>query len=448
LGTGAGAIHSEVTIPVTINNMEPFSGFQFDLSLPQDIIYVANSVLLSDRKSDHAVSASMINSNTLRVIAYSGSNTNFNGIDGEVMTFKLKPQVSSGTYNLPISNPIISNTTLGNIESDSYNGSIQINAPNLNINSNTIAFGRVPITEERSQTVRLSNNGSASLDVNAIVKDASLFTLDTTAPFSIAQGEFKDITITLNPNANGNVNEAVSVRHNGATAQNIISVTADIFSPNYLKVKNISVDKGMSSHLEIELYNYNIVKGVQFDVTFNSAFNYDLENYTTTDYGSIFNSSTSDLGNNTQRFVLYSTSNNSLSQGNGSLLKIPFEIPEDVAYGNYTVTFSNVVISGPNNTNIASEALSSGKIVVQENLGIDSLNLNTDVYPNPTKGIITLKSNYETFYHVIAMTGEIISDGLLHKGENKLDITHLESGVYSITINTANAMETHKIVKE
>ena len=37
IGSGSGEIHTDISIPVSINNMEPFSGFQFDLTLPQDI---------------------------------------------------------------------------------------------------------------------------------------------------------------------------------------------------------------------------------------------------------------------------------------------------------------------------------------------------------------------------------------------------------------------------
>ena len=364
IGLGSGEIHTDISIPVSINNMEPFSGFQFDLTLPQDINYVENSVALSTRKSDHSVSGSLINANTLRVIAYSNTNAEFSGSDGEVMTLKLKPEVSSGNYNLTISNPIISNITLGDIESDSYNGSVQINAPNLLTNPSSISFGRVPITETRQQLIRLTNNGSAELNISSIVKDVSLFDIDIATPFTISQGAYKDITLNFTPSSNGNVDQDISIRHNGSTEQNIVNVTADVFSPNYLKIKDVSVNAGGTSHLEIELHNNDEVRGIQFDLTLNSEFSYDVSNFELIDNGTIFSSSTSNLGNNKYRFILYNTSGNSVSKGSGSILKIPFSVPENTTTGDYLVAFSNVVISGPNNNSVGSESLSQGKITI------------------------------------------------------------------------------------
>jgi len=97
IGAGAGEIHSEVSIPVSINNMEPFNGFQFDVVLPNNVSYVLNSTELSSRKTDHLISASIVENNKLRIVSYSPSNSNFTGAQGEVLTFKLKPSVSSGS---------------------------------------------------------------------------------------------------------------------------------------------------------------------------------------------------------------------------------------------------------------------------------------------------------------------------------------------------------------
>ena len=71
--------------------MEPFNGFQFDVVLPNNVSYVLNSTELSSRKTDHLISASIVETNKLRIVSYSPSNSNFTGAQGEVLTFKLKP---------------------------------------------------------------------------------------------------------------------------------------------------------------------------------------------------------------------------------------------------------------------------------------------------------------------------------------------------------------------
>ncbi|MDG1955107.1 MAG: choice-of-anchor D domain-containing protein [Polaribacter sp.] len=430
IGSGSGEIHNEISIPVSINNMEPFSGFQFDITLPQNITYVNNSVVLSSRKDDHVVSGNMIDTNTLRIISYSNSNAEFSGVDGIVMSFKLKPEVSSGNYNLTISNPIISNIALGNIESDSYSGSVQINSPNLVTSPNSISFGRVPITETREQTIRLTNNGSAELIINSIVKDVSLFNIDTATPFSIAQGEFKDIKLTFTPNSIGTVNQNISIRHNGATEQNVINVTADVFSPNYLKVKNITAEPGSSSFLDIELYNNNEVRAIQFDITLNSEFNYNISNYSLIDNGSIFNSSTSNLGTNTFRFILYNISGETIPKGSGSILRIPFNIPQNTNFGDYTVSFTNVFISGPSNTNVGSEALNIGYINVNDNTPpvitlLGDANVTIEVGTSYTDAGATASDNYDG-----DLTGAIVT-------VNNVDAS--TTGTYTVTYNVSDA---------
>jgi hypothetical protein len=63
---------------------------------------------------------------TLRFIAYSSSNKILMGAV-ELFRFKLKPAVSSGTYSLNIVAHSFK-CHFGNIESDSFDGSLTINA--------------------------------------------------------------------------------------------------------------------------------------------------------------------------------------------------------------------------------------------------------------------------------------------------------------------------------
>ena len=444
IGSGSGEIHTDISIPVSINNMEPFSGFQFDLTLPQDINYVENSVVLSTRKSDHSVSGSLINANTLRVIAYSNTNAEFSGSDGEIMTLKLKPEVSSGNYNLTISNPIISNITLGDIESDSFNGSVQINAPNLVTNPSSISFGRVPITETRQQVIRLTNNGSAALNISGIVKDVSLFDIDTATPFTISQGAYKDITLTFTPSSNGNVDQDISIRHNGSTEQNIINVTSDVFSPNYLSIDDIEVLNGESYNLLFRLHNYNSVKGVQVDIDFPQGFSFDFSNMVMSSSTTNFSISSSNLSNGNRRIIIYNTSGESISAGSEVLFELPFSVNNDTSYNDYTLAYSNVVISDQNNQDVSSETLTSGKISVVQSLSVKDFIDSIQVYPNPFSEKVNISSSGLVDVRVYNILG---SEVLKEKSVNVLNTSALKQGVYIFKIEY-EGLETYvKMVK-
>lgn len=444
IGSGSGEIHTDISIPVSINNMEPFSGFQFDLTLPQDISYVENSVELSTRKSDHSVSGSLINANTLRVIAYSTTNAEFSGSDGEVMILKLKPEVSSGNYNLTISNPIISNITLGDIESDSYNGSVQINAPNLVTNPSSISFGRVPITETKQQVIRLTNNGSAELNISSIVKDISLFDIDTATPFTISQGEYKDITLTFTPSSNGNVDQDISIRHNGSTEQNIINVTADVFSPNYLSIDDIEVLNGESYSLLFRLHNYNSVKGVQVDIDFPQGFSFDFSNMAMSSSTTNFSISSSSLSNGNRRIIIYNTSGESISAGSEVLFELPFSVNNETSYNDYTLAYSNVVISDQSNQDVSSETLTSGKISVVQSLSVKDFADSIKVYPNPFSDKIIISSESLVDVSVYNIQGiEVVKESSV----NELNTTNLKAGIYIFKIHSEDLEINLKMIK-
>ena len=120
IGTGSGEINSEVEIPISIENMEDFTGFQFDILLPEGIEYIANSIIETSRFDGHLIGVNLINGNTLRFIGYSSVNKNFIGNSGELFRFKLKPIVNAGYFSLNVSNAILTNIEQENILSNSY----------------------------------------------------------------------------------------------------------------------------------------------------------------------------------------------------------------------------------------------------------------------------------------------------------------------------------------
>ena len=58
VGSNSGDLGSSILIPVSINNMDSFTSFQLDISIPSGVEYVQNSVALLGREEDHSISAS------------------------------------------------------------------------------------------------------------------------------------------------------------------------------------------------------------------------------------------------------------------------------------------------------------------------------------------------------------------------------------------------------
>ena len=374
IGAGSGEINTEIDIPVVIDNMEEFTGFQFDITLPAGIAYVPNSIIQSTRSDEHVVSANMIDDNTLRFLGYSSVNNNFIGNSGEVFSFKLTPNVSSGTYPLNISEAIISNLTLGDILSDVYQGSIQINSPNLSLDPAAISYGNVPITEIRESTIRLTNTGSALLTIDEVVYATEQLSLDIQLPLDIAIGDFQDINLTFTPLNSGEFSESISFRHNGPDEQNLLAVSATKFSPNFVMVESQQGYVDETNIFQILLKNNDPVRAVQFDVELPVGFILDVNNVVINERTEGFSIAASYLSGTSYRVILYSISNLLLSPGDLSIITFPVLIEDTVTPGVYFFNFEDVIISDANNQNISSVPLENGEITI---LSLAELKLKT-----------------------------------------------------------------------
>ncbi|MDC1354660.1 FG-GAP-like repeat-containing protein [Polaribacter sp.] len=430
IGAGAGNINTAVTIPVSINNMETFNGFQLDITLPADISYVANSVVFSGRETDHAIAASMLDSNTLRVIAYSSTNANFTTNSGEVFSFDLIPNVSSGTYSLATSEEIISNSAFGNVESDSFAGSITINAPNLYISSAdaTLNLGRIPITEDVLREITLKNSGNADLVIDEVVYNSATLSSTISTPLTLTSNESTDKTITFSPTTVGTFSSSISIRHNGATEQNVVQVTADVFSPNYLYIEENTVFRDESHIIRLGLSNNDPIRAVQFDINIPDGFVLDRDNITSLTALTGFNMSSSDLGNGNYRFVIYTLSSNVIAAGTNPLLDLPITVSNNIAYGDYNFDFSGVVLSNTSNQNTASEALTEGDIHVVEGLILDTSS------PAAVASNVALDASITLNFNVAASIASVNANNIRITGKNTGIIAGTFSGVGTSTV--------------
>ena len=283
-------------------------------------------------------------------------------------------KLSALRYPLNISEAIISNLTLGDILSDVYQGSIQINSPNLSLDPAAISYGNVPITEIRETTIRLTNTGSALLTIDEVVYATEQLSLDIQLPLDIAIGDFQDINLTFTPLNSGEFSESISFRHNGPDEQNLLAVSATKFSPNFVMVENQQGYVDETNIFQILLKNNDPVRAVQFDVELPVGFILDVNNVVINERTEGFSIAASYLSGTTYRVILYSISNLLLSPGDLSIITFPVLIEDTVTPGVYFFNFEDVIISDANNQNISSVPLENGEITI---LSLAELKLKT-----------------------------------------------------------------------
>ena len=153
----SGEPYDTVTVNIEITNDDPFVAFQLDVPIIDQIAYVTNSTLLaSGRSVDHAINASIINNDTLRIFAYSPSNTAFTGNSGNVAAFEIILGTFPGNYSLELISPIIGNSSSQNILTGSINGVLTINAPDIDINTDSLYYDRTPLGDQTDRSFTVS----------------------------------------------------------------------------------------------------------------------------------------------------------------------------------------------------------------------------------------------------------------------------------------------------
>jgi alpha-tubulin suppressor-like RCC1 family protein len=109
-----------------------------------------------------------------------------------------------------------------------------------------------------------------------------------------------------------------------------------------------------------------------------------------------------------------------------------------------TATLVNFALAGPTSNwsydNTASDAVLGTKDVTVTN--------NVKIYPNPSTGIFTISLEEEANVSVHDMLGKVIYTNKVKAGNNSIDISNYQSGVYLLNVKTENGSLTKKIIKE
>jgi len=258
------------TLSFSVNNMEGFTGLQFDLQLPSPFTWIAGSAVLTDRKTNHIVSANIVAGNQLRVVAYSPDMQVFNGTTGAVLDLGFHIEGAGGAYPLNIVNVVIGNTLGENILSDSYNGTLQIAAPDISCSSD-INFGDVSVLENGYQNLQVYNYGNDTLKIHQVTFTNPSFSLVTELPQAILPSENKPIQIVFHQPGEEMVSGIMKIFSNDPESfENpmLVNLSANAFMPNYMSLPFLDCRNIDTVAVPLKVSNIESFVGLQSDIGF------------------------------------------------------------------------------------------------------------------------------------------------------------------------------------
>lgn len=337
-------------LPVSINNMERFAGFQFKVPLPSVAKYVGGSAHLSSRATDQAVAADT-SGGVLTVLAYSPSNSAFKDTAGTVLTMDFMVQGQGGDYSLSPSNALISDSAAANIMSASYSGSIQVISPTLSLNTSSIGFGNVSAKDTARATLVISNSGSDTLTINSFSVNNSSFQTSFGTPAAIAPGNSINVALSFHSTQEGAQTGQVTIRSNDSQHDPAyVSLSASVFLPNVLTVMNEAGFKGERGMIAVSLDNMKRIAGFQYDLQIPSVISAISDSIQLSSRKTDHVITASFLSSGVLRVIAYSPSLSAFTSDSGAIAYLPVTLSDTV--GTVPIHLANVVLSDTSGKNV------------------------------------------------------------------------------------------------
>ena len=162
----------------------------------------------------------------------------------------------------------------------------------------------------------------------------------------------------------GNQNQNIFLSNN-ITPQFYYSLSES--QNSYLKLVDVSSERGVVKKIEIELINEITIAGVQFDVEIPLVFNPDISTLELISRANGFSHSFSRISDTKYRCLIYSTSNLNIHTGDTPILELTLFVNESTPIGNYEFNFNNITLVDSNNQNASTPPLTIGYFTVVEN---------------------------------------------------------------------------------
>lgn len=420
VGSASGIGDEEVTVALTMNNMEPIVGVQCEFKLPEQLVYVADSFKASQRASGLTAASAMVDGR-LQLLLYSLSGTEIEGNDGEIATFKVRLNGKTGRYVLSPVNVVLSNATVENMTSATSNGMVQISSPIVNCAS-ILEMSDSPITETATAKIGISNGGDAALRIDRVAFLAEGYSIAEQLPISIDPRKSAEITVQYAPTAKGEHSTLMNIYTNDPqNRMKQVAVSGYIYEPNIVELTGKSTDNGYD--LSVSLNNYSKIVALQMDVHWLDGMTIATDGIKLSSRLSGLMSSVSKIGEGVYRVVFFSLNNTPISGNDGEIFTLSYvdETAEDI--NNSVIKVDNLVFS----TNDSENAASQTELTYNVKISLHG-DINNDGKVNVTD-IVALYS------YILGNTEGVDESVADLNDDGKVNVTDIVS-LYSIILNS------------
>ena len=360
ISSGKGVPGDVVTVDVALQNSDEVTAVEVVVPLvDRQLTYVdASCVINAERANGHQLNAAVVDG-ALRIYIYNISLAPLKGNDGLIASFNLKLGKSPAEY--PLQPQVVLSDAAGKALTASVtDGTVTILAPQIEVVTQSVDFGHVPIMAQYSKTLTLRNSGNLPLEITGMEFSAAEFSA-TENSFTIAAGATKGISIAYSPTKRGAIEENVSITSNAVNGKATAALVADPYSVNELHSNRAEGIAGEEVTVELRMNNMEPIVGMQTTFDLPQQLVYVEGSFAATERAATHTAvATAQDGKLT--LFLYSSKNTPITGDDGVVATFRLRLAGHS--GSYKITPQNTVLSNAGQENMIS-AVSGNYIVIR-----------------------------------------------------------------------------------
>ena len=348
-----GISDEEVMVVLKMNNMEPIAGAQCSFKMPKELVYVEGSASAGAMCANTGhVALGSLQGDVLTLMLYSATNSVIPEGDGELMTFRVRLNGKSGWYNIKPTDVVLGNITMENMVSATSGEYVVIKSPAYSA-STTLDMGETPVTEKKTCTYSIYNNGSTDLVISKVAFLSEGYSVEDDLPITIESRKTKSINVSYTPSIEGDHRTTMQVYTNDPVNRMFsVDVSVKVYEPNEIVASGTNKKNGYQFTFSLD--NYTDIVAVQMNLHWLPGMQTSTAQLLPTDRLKNHSYLVTDLGNGTYQVLIYSMSNSPIVGNEGTLFTLDYTATEGAEYRDTELQVTDIVLSDAKGKNYAS----------------------------------------------------------------------------------------------
>ena len=348
-----GISDEEVMVVLKMNNMEPIAGAQCSFKMPKELVYVEGSASAGAMCANTGhVALGSLQGDVLTLMLYSATNSVIPEGDGELMTFRVRLNGKSGWYNIKPTDVVLGNITMENMVSATSGEYVVIKSPAYSA-STTLDMGETPVTEKKTCTYSIYNNGSTDLVISKVAFLSEGYSVEEELPLTIESKKTKSINVSYTPSKEGEYRTTMQVYTNDPVNRMFsVDVSVKVYEPNEIVASGTNTKNGYQFTFSLD--NYTDIVAVQMNLHWLPGMSTSAAQLVPTDRLKNHSYLVTDLGNGTYQVLIYSMSNSPIVGNEGALFTLDYTATEGAEYRDTELQVTDIVLSDAKGKNYAS----------------------------------------------------------------------------------------------